>query len=285
MAPTPAHCVDTHQHLWVLSERSYDWIVPEYGILNADYRPEDVEADRVSAGVTDTVLVQAADTYDDTYYMLSVMRQNPHVKGVVGWVPFNKPSEAREALDLFAHHSGVKGYRNLTHNYDDPRWILQPSCIETLKDVASRGLSLDMVSVMSEHSRAVVELADGIPELKIVIDHMAKPNIAEKQWDDWADDMAELAKRPHVYVKHSGLNTASGAGWTAADWKPYLEHCLEHFGSSRMMMGSDWPVSLLNGDFVGVWSAQMESIEHLSESERDDICFKTADSFYQLGLA
>jgi len=86
-------------------------------------------------------------------------------------------------------------------------------------------------------------------------------------------------------VKHSGLNTASGAGWTAADWKPYVEHCLEHFGSSRMMMGSDWPVSLLNGDFVGVWSAQMESIEHLSESERDDICFKTADSFYQLGLA
>lgn len=284
MASNIAHVVDTHQHLWVMSERAYDWIVPEYGILNNDFRPEDVAADSAKAGITATVLVQAADTYDDTFYMLSVARAYESVKGVVGWVPLNKPTEARESLDLFDHNSYIKGYRNLTHNYSDPRWILQASCKETLSDISKRDLSLDMVSVNSDHSRAIVELADALPNLRIVVDHMAKPNIAEKQWDDWADDMAELAKRSNVYVKHSGLNTASGQGWTAASWEPYINFCLEKFGSNRMMMGSDWPVSLLNGDFLGVWAAQMESISKLSQSEQEDICYKTAQSFYKLNL-
>ncbi len=285
MAHTPAHCVDTHQHLWVLSERSYDWIVPEYGILNADYRPEDVAADVAAAGVTSTVLVQAADTYDDTFYMLSVERAYDTVRGVVGWVPFDRPAEAREALNLLGGNQAIKGYRNLTHNYPDPRWILQKPVLETLRDVASRDLALDMVSVNSEHSRAVVELADALPTLRIVVDHMAKPNIAQKQWDDWAADMAALAERPNVYLKHSGLNTASGAGWSASDWQPYVDHCLEKFGSARMMMGSDWPVSLLAGDFVGVWKAQMETISQLSPDEQDDICYRTANTFYRLGLS
>jgi L-fuconolactonase len=142
-----------------------------------------------------------------------------------------------------------------------------------------------MVSVNSDHSRAIVELADLIPDLRIVVDHMAKPDIASKAWDSWAEDMAELAKRPNVYVKHSGLNTASGPGWSATDWEPYVNHCLEHFGSQRMMMGSDWPVSLLAGDFVGVWQAQRDSIASFSESEQDDIYFRTAQSFYLLELA
>ena len=285
MPYTPAHCVDTHQHLWVMSERTYDWISPDYGVLYGDHRPEDVAEDIVKAGITATVLVQAADTYDDTFYMLSAERAFENVRGVVGWVPFDRVHEAREALDLISGHQALKGYRNLTHNYSDPRWILQAPCLETLRDLASRNLSLDMVSVNSDHSRAIVELADLIPDLRIVVDHMAKPDIASKAWDSWAEDMAELAKRPNVYVKHSGLNTASGPGWSATDWEPYVNHCLEHFGSQRMMMGSDWPVSLLAGDFVGVWQAQRDSIASFSESEQDDIYFRTAQSFYLLELA
>lgn len=284
MVHNPAHRVDTHQHLWVMSERSYDWIVPEYGVLYADYRPEDVAEDIKKAGVTATVLVQAADTYEDTFYMLSVERNFDNVRGVVGWVPFDRPSEAKEALDLVCKHSAIKGFRNLTHNYPDPRWILQDPVIETLGELAERGLPLDMVSVNSDHSSAIAELADKVPSLRIVVDHMAKPNVAEKQWDDWANDMTNLAKRDNVFVKHSGLNTASAQGWKSSDWQPYVDHCLEQFGSNRVMMGSDWPVSLLSGDFVGVWAAQMETISQLSPGEQDDICFRTAEDFYSLEL-
>jgi L-fuconolactonase len=285
MPYTPDHCVDTHQHLWVMSERSYDWISPDYGVLYGDHRPEDVARDSAQSGITATVLVQAADTYDDTFYMLSVERGFDAVRGVVAWVPFDRVQESRESLELLSSHQAVKGYRNLTHNYSDPRWILQPSCIETLQDIARRNLSLDMVSVTSDHSRAIVELADLIPDLRIVVDHMAKPDIASLAWNPWAQEMAELAKRPNVFVKHSGLNTASAPGWTAKDWEPYVNHCLEHFGSHRMMLGSDWPVSLLAGDFLGVWDAQRESIAGFSESEQDDIFFVTARDFYRLELA
>lgn len=284
MPYTPDHCVDTHQHLWVMSERVYDWISPDYGVLYGDHRPEDVAGDSAKAGITATVLVQAADTYDDTFYMLSVERGLDTVRGVVGWVPFDRVPESREALELLSSHHAVKGYRNLTHNYSDPRWILRPSCVETLQDIARRDLSLDMVSVTSDHSRAIVELADLVPDLRIVVDHMAKPDIASKVWTPWAEEMAELAKRPNVFVKHSGLNTASGPGWTAEDWEPYVNHCLEHFGSQRMMLGSDWPVSLLAGDFLGVWDAQRASIASFSESEQDDIFFLTAQKFYRLEL-
>lgn len=276
--------VDTHQHLWVMSERAYDWISPDFGILNGDFRPEDVAEEISRAGITATVLVQAADTYDDTFYMLSVARANQNVKGVVGWAPFDRPAEAKEAIANLAQNPFIKGFRNLTHNYPDPRWILQPNCLETLKELERRNLTLDMVSVNRDHSRAIIELADTLPNLRIVVDHMAKPNIAEKQWDDWAEDMAELAKRPNMFVKHSGLNTASAAGWTAADWKPYVDFCAERFGSNRLMLGSDWPVSLLNGDFVGVWEAQLESIAHLSLADQENICSATAQDFYSLDL-
>lgn len=284
MTNSPAHVIDTHQHLWVRSERAYDWITPDFGVLYNDFRQEDVSDDIRSAGVTESVLVQAADTYDDTFYMLSVAREFGHIRGLVGWVPFDRTTEAHEAIELFGTQSLIKGFRNLTHNYPDPLWILQPNCLETLKLLASRNFTLDMVSVNSEHNQAVAQLADALPELPIVVDHMAKPNVGDKAWEPWANEMAELAKRPQVYVKHSGLNTASGDNWSAGDWQPYVDHCLKYFGPERMMLGSDWPVSLLAGDYLSVWAAQMETISALSTDEQAQITWKTANRFYRLGL-
>ncbi len=284
MTQSPRHQVDTHQHLWVMSERSYDWIAPEYGVLYNDFRPEDVIDDSAKAGITATVLVQAADTYDDTFYMLSVGKRFPTIRGVVGWVPFNRPDEAEQALDLFSHHPLVKGCRNLTHNYDDARWILQDSCMATLKSLSERGLVLDMVAVANDYSKATLEIADALPDLTIVVDHMFKPPVASAEMEPWSTLMTDLAQRPNIVLKHSGLNTASAEGWTVADWKPYIDHALNTFGPDRMMLGSDWPVSLLNGDFAGVWAAQLESVSHLSPSEFDAVCFETANRVYSLGL-
>lgn len=284
MSESPVHVVDTHQHLWVRTERDYDWISPDFGVLYNDFRQHDVMDDITTAGVTDTVLVQAADTYEDTFYMLSVARDYDQIRGIVGWVPFDRTGEAREALEVFGQQSLIKGFRNLTHNYPDPRWILRPQCLDTLGLLAPQGFSLDMVSVNSEHNQAIIELADALPDLPIVIDHMAKPNIGEKAWGPWASEMAALATRANVFVKHSGLNTASAEGWTASDWQPYVDHCLEHFGPQRMMLGSDWPVSLLNGNYTEVWAAQMDTLATLSAEEHAQVVWKTANSFYRLGL-
>lgn len=279
---TPAEMIDTHQHLWMRSERAYDWIVPEYGPLYDDFGPERVAAEIAETGVTGTVLVQAADTYEDTFYMLSVAEVVPTVLGVVAWAPLDRHDEARAALDLYGLSTRVKGVRCLTHTYADPRWILGEQVDRSLALLAPRGLTLDMVSVLDEHLETVATVAERHPQLTVVLDHMAKPPIADDGWEPWASLIAVAAAQPNVVVKLSGLNTASKPTWTSADWQRYVDHVVEKFGPSRIMLGSDWPVSILAGDFVGVWRAQREVLSGLSTDEQDEILFRTARRVYSL---
>lgn len=280
--------IDTHQHLWVMSERAYDWIAPEYGPLYDDFPPERLEPDIPASGVTASILVQAADTYEDTFYMLDVAHHSSFVKGVVAWIPFDRPKEARAALELLKCDPFVKGVRNLTHNYADKKyesddnWILRPPVQETLALVESSGLSLDYVAVNGAHIENVPVLARNFPGLKIAIDHIAKPPIVAKGWEPWASLMAAAAQLPNVFAKISGLNTASNANWTIADWQPYVDFIVSIFGANRTMLGGDWPVIVLMNNYVDVWKAQVEVISNFSEDDQEWIRHKTAELFYDL---
>jgi L-fuconolactonase len=277
----PGRMVDTHQHLWKPSERRYAWL-DSAGPLNRDFGPEDVADDVAAAGVTDTVLVQATDSYEDTFYMLSVAAVVPVVRGVVGWAPLDRAAEAAAALDLYASSAVLRGIRVLNHNYDDPRWLLRDDVTEGISLLAPRGLTLDVVSTRPEHLAAIAELAMRHPDLTLVLDHLGGPDIAGGGWDSWAAGLTDVAARPNVNVKLSGLSTASSPAWTWRDWTPYVEHALAHFGPSRMMLGSDWPVSTLQGEFGEVWRAQREVIAALSPQEQDQILFATAVRTYSL---
>jgi len=271
--------IDTHQHLWMPSERRYEWLEDAGLPLNADFGPSRVAADVAAAGITGTILVQAADTYEDTMYMLSVAASVPTVIGVVAWAPLDRVDEATAALDLYARAPLVRGIRVLNHTYSDPRWLLRAEGVGLL---APRGLTLDVVSTDPAHLEMIASLATLNPKLQIVIDHLGKPDIAGGGWEPWASLLAAAATRPNVSVKLSGLGTASAPGWTVADWQPYVDHAVEHFGSERIMLGSDWPVSILNGAFVGVWEAQCGAISGLSGDQREDILHRTASHFYGL---
>jgi L-fuconolactonase len=281
--------IDTHQHLWVMSERAYSWIEPAYGPLYDDFTPERLAPEIPASCVTSSVLVQAADTYDDTFYMLDVADHSDFVQGVVGWVPFERPNESRTALEILAKNKYFKGVRNLSHDYSNPKyesddaWITRPAVLETLAHVERMGLSLDYVSVKPEHTKNIVTLAKKFPKLKIVVDHFAKPPIAAKEMEPWASSMAEIAAFPNVYAKLSGLNTASDlANWTVADWQPYVDFMVKTYGANRVMMGGDWPVIVLGNTYVEVWKAQVEVISGYSESDQDWITHKTAKAFYNL---
>ena len=280
--------IDAHQHLWVMSEREYSWISPEYGPLYDDFKPERLAAQILEAGVTSTVLVQAADTYEDTFYMLDVAAHYPIVKGVVGWVPFDRPGEARAALEVLSKNPYFKGVRNLSHDYSNPKydsddkWILRSDVQETLALVEKAGLSLDHVAVNSTHISNITTLAANFPNLKIVIDHFAKPDIKGKVMQPWADLMAEVAQFPNVYAKLSGLNTASAPDWTYHDWEPYVDHIVSVYGANRVMMGGDWPVSILAGDYVSVWKAQEAVVAKYLPEDQAWLKAKTAKKFYNL---
>jgi L-fuconolactonase len=280
--------IDTHQHLWVMSERAYSWIAPTYGPLFDDFTPERLAPEIPASGVTASILVQAADTYDDTFYMLDVAAYSDFVVGVVGWVPFERPNEARTAIELFKKNSYFKGFRNLSHDYDnpkygsDPAWILRSEVLKTIGLIEQSGLSFDYVAVNSDHIKNVPVLAKKFPNLKIVIDHFAKPDIAGKVMEPWASLMAECATYPNVFAKLSGLNTASSPEWNYSDWQPYVDHIISAYGANRTMMGGDWPVCILSGDYVKVWKAQLDVIAKYPEADQEWLCFKTAEKFYNL---
>lgn len=280
----PAQMIDAHQHLWKISERRYDWITEDAGVLNADFGPEDVEADARTAGVTGTVLVQAAETYDDTFYMLSVAASSPTVLGVVGWVPLDRTAEAVAALALYAQAPALKGIRVLSHDRADPNWMLREDVTATIAEISRLGLALDYVTGGPDRLAILPELARRHPQLTIVLDHLGKPDIAGNGFEAWAEAIAPCAAAPNVVVKLSGLNTVSGPDWTVADWRPYVDRAVALFGSERLMLGSDWPVSLLNGDFGGVWLALRESIAGLSTAQQDDILYRTAVRAYSLEI-
>jgi L-fuconolactonase len=279
---TPKRIVDAHQHLWMISERPYEWLTPEYEVLYRDYQQSDVQPELERFGIGGTVLIQASDSYADTFYLASVAKTTPQIRGVVGWVPLDRPAEAIAALDAYAALPVIRGIRALTHGYQQLDWIAQDTVAQTLAAVAARGLTLDYVGTGPEHRDAIFEVARANPSLNIVLDHFTKPDIAGGEWQPWANSMQVLAKLPNVYAKVSGLNTLSKPGWSAADWKPYVHFMLEQFGSERLMIGSDWPFARLNGEFDEVWLGLLEVASELTAEDQDNIFYITAEKFYRL---
>jgi L-fuconolactonase len=276
--------IDTHQHFWNLDLVEYSWLVPEYGLLYRSYEPRELEPQLKPSGVDYTVLVQAANSYDDTNYMLRKADEFKWIAGVVGWVPLDNPKEAVDMLDRkYIKHPKFRGIRHLIHGEQDTNWLLRKLVIESLGHLAERNLTFDVVSVLPEHLKQVPKLAEKLPNLKIVIDHLSKPPIKEKAWNPWAKQIADCAKYPNVYAKISGLNTAADwSTWSAQDLKPYIDFVVEHFGAERLMFGSDWPVALLAGDYKKVKEETEKAIAHLSRSQREAIWSKTAIKFYGL---
>lgn len=146
-------------------------------------------------------------------------------------------------------------------------------------------MTFDVVSVLPEHLRHVPTLAEKVPDLKMVIDHLSKPMIKEKQMDPWATQIKEAAQYPNVYAKVSGLNTAADPeNWSAADLKPYIDYAFDVFGADRLMFGSDWPVANLAGDYLKVWNETNRALEGRSDDEIAAILGGTANKFYNLNL-
>ncbi|KIL40424.1 hypothetical protein SD70_13480 [Gordoniibacillus kamchatkensis] len=274
--------VDSHQHFWNLDKVSYPWLVPSYGPIYRTFEAPELEPLLKAAGIDKTVIVQAMNSYEDTDYMLETAANYEWVAGVVGWVPLNLPDEAAAKLEAYTLNPYFKGIRHLIHEEQDPDWVVRDDVIEGLKVLAGFGLTFDVVAVFPNHLKHVPTLAEKVPNLKMVIDHLAKPPIQAKQMEPWAGQLARAAEYPQVYAKVSGLNTAAGEGWSADDLQPYIDFAMKHFGAERLMFGSDWPVANLAGDYAQVWEETNKALAAFSPSEREAVLGGTAVKFYNL---
>lgn len=276
--------IDAHQHFWNLDRIRYGWLEqPGVAPIRRTIEAPELEPQLRAAGVDKTVLVQSLDSYEDTDYMLETAARYEWVAGVVGWVPLDRPDEAARKLEHYAQNRLFKGVRHLIHDEADPDWVVRQEVIEGLKTLASFGMSFDVVAVFPNHLKHVPTLAEKVPGLKMVIDHLAKPPIRSGELEPWASQLARAASYPNVYAKISGLNTAADPdSWTAESFRPYIDFAMERFGADRLMYGSDWPVCTLAGDYAKVWRETKRALADCSEREFEAIAGGTASSFYRL---
>ena len=275
--------IDTHQHFWNLHKVEYPWLTPNAGVIYRTFEPHDLEPLLKAAGIDKTVLVQSANNTEDTISMLTQSEDYDWIGAVVGWVPLNQPDQTRKLLERYSGHPKFRGMRHLIHNERDPDWIIQDKVIEGLKVLAEFNMVFDLVPVYPLHLKHTPYLCEKVPNLTIVIDHMAKPPIRQKQMGEWAKQMQDAARYPNVIAKVSGLNTSADyETWTAADLKPYIDFAVDTFGAERCMFGSDWPVLTLAGDYASVWNATVECLQGRSQKEIDAVLGGTAQRVYKI---
>ena len=279
--------IDTHIHIWNLEKVEYEWLRGDTSILNRSYNLMEINNERLKVGIEEGVLVQAANNFEDTELMLQAAEQSGWISGVVGWVPLANTHATEKALHgIYSKNKLLKGVRHLIHNEEDPQWLLKDQVIESLKLLAQSGLTYDVVGVLPVHIQTALKVAEKVPELKMVFDHMNQPPIApQERFGTWGDLIREASAHQNFYIKISGLGTASRnfENWSAGDIMPYVEFAFKHFGEDRCICGGDWPVSLLAGSYKKTWNTYREVISSLLDREGQEKVFnKNAKAFYHL---
>jgi L-fuconolactonase len=237
--------VDTHHHFWRTARQEQPWRDPAHTELAADFEPADLAPLVEAAGVGATVLVESVDTPDENDRLAAYAAAFPKVAGVVGWLPLADPAMARAELAR-ADRARWCGVRCLVGR--EPLDWLDPGLMATL---AAADLAWDVVPVTDAQVEAVVALARRVPELRIVVDHLARPPLETGNLDPWAARLAALAACPNVAMKVSiGVDLlTTWERWDPAAIAPAVAHAVAAFGPERLMLASNWPVVTVRADY------------------------------------
>jgi L-fuconolactonase len=275
--------VDAHHHLWDPARRQYDWMTGPFAPLRERRDVSDLRAVTGPLGVTATVAVQAVATEEETAELLATADASGGlIAGIVGWVDLTAPDVADRIAGLRAGPGGERlaGIRHPVQSEPDPGWLDRADVRRGLRAVAGAGLVYDLL-LLPRHLNAGVRLAADVPELTLVLDHGAKPRIAERAWEPWSRELAALAAHDNVHGKLSGLVTeARWNRWRDDGVERYAARLLEAFGPDRLMFGSDWPVCTLAASYAEVLELARSV---LSAAERDAVLAGTARRVYRLG--
>jgi L-fuconolactonase len=280
-----AHRIDAHHHFWRYNVTEYGWMNDEMRLLRRDFLPDDLKPLLDRAGIGGAIAVQARQTLEETRWLLSLAEEESDgaawMKAVVGWAPI-AAAEFPEVLTDLKRHKKLKGLRHLIQDEPDDQFILDAAFNRGIRALRETGLVYDIL-IHARHLPQTARFVDMHPDQRFVLDHCAKPPIASGELEPWATHMRELAKRPNVCCKLSGLVTEGDwQRWTAASLEPYWRVVLEAFGPSRLLFGSDWPVALLATSYQRWIDVVTEWVAPLSASEQDAIWSDTASRVYSL---
>jgi len=273
--------IDAHHHLWKFDGKEYGWIDESMTVLRRDFFPSDLHKEMLDAGISASIAVQARQTVEETRWLLEMAEKNDFIRGVVGWVPLADP-KVGGILDQFAPQRKLRGVRHVLQDEPDPNYMLRDDFNRGIRELAHHDLTYDIL-IFERHLPQTIRFVDQHPDQRFVIDHLAKPRVKSQAISPWREQMNQLAQRPNVYCKISGLATESEhKHWTEEQLWPYIETVLSAFGAKRVMFGSDWPVCLLAVSYLDWVNIATRAIAPLSATEQESFWAQTSIQAYKL---
>ncbi|MFJ7668621.1 amidohydrolase family protein [Lysinibacillus sp. NPDC097195] len=274
--------IDSHQHFWKLSRNDYKWLTEDLLELYRDFMPNDLYPILNEHQIDKTIVVQAAPTIEETLFLLTLFEKYDWIAGVVGWLDFSSVN-FQQNFEVLLRHPGFVGVRPMLQDLHEDDWILRPEVLKNVELLVQHDVPLDLL-IKPRHIPYILELLKLFPKLRVVVNHIAKPNIAEQQLDGWKEAIEKIAMYPNAMCKLSGLVTeATHQNWTLEEFQPFITHVVNVFGTERVMFGSDWPVCNLSGTYNDVLMILMENLPaKLLGKDLEMIFGENAKRFYKL---
>ena len=277
--------VDTHLHLWQVDRFDYPWLndIPP---LNRSFLLEDFHQHSKEVDISEMVFVQcdtiASQGLDEARWIASLADVDSRIKGIVAFAPIEEGAGVRSYLDELVKIPKIKGVRRLLHVLDDNEFCLQPSFIEGLHILSDYNLSFDICMRHDQLSNGV-RMVQQCPDLQFMLDHIGIPDIENKVFDSWRDNIESLSDFDNVCCKISGVvTTADHQSWTVDEISPYISHAIDCFGWDRVAYGGDWPVSTLATTYPRWVEVLDQIVSGASDHQKRNLYRENAIKFYQL---
>nr|WKN37019.1 amidohydrolase family protein [Tunicatimonas sp. TK19036] len=275
--------IDAHQHFWRYHPDTHAWITDEMSVLRQDYLPADLASHLEKNECLGSVAVQATQTVEETEWLLKLADQHKFILGVVGWVDL-RDFQVKHYLQKLSQHPKLKGIRHVIQDEPDDQFMLDPAFLRGVKMLPQFNLTYDLL-IYERHLPVALPFVSYLPDVSIVVDHIAKPKISQQEISPWRENIQSLAQNKNVCCKLSGMVTeADWHHWTYDHLTPYLDIVIEAFGADRLMIGSDWPVCRLAAEYEEVMEIIERYFSSFSEEEKAAIFYRNAARFYQIDV-
>ena len=273
--------IDAHQHFWKFDPARDTWITDEMSVLRRDFLPQDLRPELAANDFAGSIAVQASQWESETHFLLDLAKHDSSILGVVGWVNLMS-ADIADRLSYFRQFKTLCGFRHIVQAESDDRFMLRDDFLRGVDSLTQFDFTYDIL-IYPRQLPAAIELVASIPNQKFVLDHLAKPEISTCKLDPWAAAIRELATRPNVHCKLSGMVTeANWKCWKLSDFTPYLDVVFESFGPDRLIFASDWPVCLVAGSYSEVVHLVWSYLEPLPSDKKAAIFGGNTARFYGL---
>lgn len=273
--------IDAHQHFWKFDPVRDSWITEEMDVIRRDFLPQDLMHILMHNHIEGCIAVQASQSESENRFLLELAANNPFIKGVVGWVDL-QADDVEERLKYYSKQDIIVGFRHVLQGEPQRDFMLRPAFKRGIGLLSKYGFTYDIL-IFPDQLAHTAELVAEFPDQLFVIDHIAKPDMKNREVAEWEKNIREVAKYPNVYCKVSGMVTeAHWYAWEEEDFKPYMDVVFDAFGVDRLMFGSDWPVCMVAGGYNRVVKMVRHYTAGLTDKEKMMFWGGNAIKFYNL---